>query len=112
MRTIIAGSREGATVNDLLAVLAVCGWRPTVVLSGKCRGADTIGEKWAAMEGVPVESYPADWSLGSGAGIIRNRQMAEKAEALIALWDGQSRGTKSMIDLAKKRGLIVWVHRI
>ena len=41
------------------------------------------------------------------AGYLRNKQMAEYADALIAFWDGESKGTKHMIDLAKKNGLKV-----
>jgi hypothetical protein len=36
--------------------------------------------------------------------------MSEVAEALIALWDGQSRGTKHMIETARKKGLRCYVY--
>jgi hypothetical protein len=56
--------------------------------------------------------FPADWKThGKAAGPIRNRQMAKNAEALIALWDGNSRGTKNMIETATKLGLKVYVKR-
>lgn len=35
--------------------------------------------------------------------------MAEIADALIAFWDGSSKGTKHMIDIAKNKNLLVRV---
>lgn len=37
--------------------------------------------------------------------------MADRAEALVAIWDGQSRGTKHMIDTARAQGLRVYLWR-
>jgi len=80
-------------------------------LSGAARGADTLGEEWAVMCGIPIEKYPADWNAhGKSAGYKRNTVMAEHAEALIALWDGKSRGTAHMIEIAKRHGLRVHVE--
>lgn len=56
------------------------------------------GERWADAHGIPIERYPADWTkYGRGAGPLRNREMAEKADAALVIWDGVSRGSKSMI---------------
>lgn len=111
MRTIIAGSRDCTDNRELLTALASCGWIPTTVISGTARGADKLGEMWAAEHKVPCEHFPADWNRhGKAAGYRRNEQMAESAEALIALWDGVSRGTKHMIDIARRKGLRVHVH--
>ena len=111
MRTIIAGSRNRTTKYHLAEAVTSCGWMPTVVLSGTARGADQLGEEWAKLNGIPVERYPANWDLhGKSAGFKRNTEMAEKAEALIALWDGESRGTKHMIDIARRKGLRVHVQ--
>ena len=113
MITIIAGSREGVTYEDIAAAVAECGWEVTRVVSGTARGADTLGEIWAEFNKVPVSRYPADWkSKDKKAGYIRNMQMAEAAEALIAVWDGQSPGTKQMIKIATDRKLRVSVYRI
>ena len=114
MRTIIAGSREvidyevvRTAVLDAMDV----GISPTVVLSGTARGVDLLGERWAEVHGLPVERFPADWSKGRWAGIARNREMAENADALIAVWDGKSRGTKNMIDTAYAQGLkVFWLR--
>lgn len=110
MRTIIAGSRGIIDPNCVDFAVANCGWYPTVVLSGTASGVDTLGERWAEQSGVPVERYPANWILhGKRAGPIRNSFMASKAEALIAIWDSQSRGTQHMIEEARQRGLRVFI---
>lgn len=71
-----------------------------------------MGESWAKTHGVPLELYPADWRrFGWSAGPLRNRVMAENAQALIALWDGHSRGTENMIMLARYKGLKIHIHR-
>ena len=81
-----------------------------IVVSGHARGADTLGEKYAQDEGFDLEIYPAQWKkLGKQAGYRRNEQMAEVADALIAFWDGESKGTKHMIDIMNAKGLQVKV---
>ena len=117
MRTIIAGSRGILSYRHLLDAIkaaAFVGFTPTVVLSGTASGVDQLGERWARENKVPLELYPADWAKhGRRAGHLRNIVMAEKAEALIAVWDGSSPGTRHMIDAARKRGLriVAWAPR-
>ncbi len=83
-----------------------------VIVSGHASGADALGERYAQERGLQLETYPADWKThGRAADPIRNAQMASVAHALIAFWDGKSRGTKNMIDTATKRGLQVAVVR-
>ena len=83
-----------------------------VVVSGGATGADALGEQYASERGLIIERHPADWKKnGRAAGPIRNAEMADISDALIAFWDGQSRGTKSMIDLAKRKGLQVAIVR-
>lgn len=111
LRTVIAGSRNVTDPGVVAAAIAACGWTPSVVISGAARGVDTLGEQWAAQRGVPVERYPADWNgLGKRAGIVRNEQMAGIADAVVAIWDGASPGTRHMIDYAKRIGRRVHVH--
>ena len=113
MRTIIAGSRTATSYDDLLAAIAVISWRPTEVISGSARGADVLGEQWARENNIPLRRMPANWSNdGLRAGYIRNIAMAEHAEALLALWNGNSPGTRHMIDIAARKGLLVSVWRI
>ncbi len=101
MKTIIAGSREYTNYAAMKSILDRCSWEITEVVSGTCRGPDQLGERWGEKNGVLVTQFPADWNgLGKRAGFVRNEEMAEYGEAAIIFWDGESSGTKSMIDLA------------
>ena len=86
------------------------------IITGTARGADKLGEQYAKIAHYELSKFPADWDkLGKRAGYVRNAEMAKFAVeddsygVLIAFWDGQSRGTKHMIDLAKRYGLEVHV---
>lgn len=81
-----------------------------VVLCGMAKGADMAGRKYAEQRRFHVRYYPADWEQhGKKAGPIRNELMAQNADALVAFWDGQSSGTKNMIETAQRYGLAVRV---
>ena len=83
-----------------------------VIISGCARGADTLGVRYASENAFDVDKYPADWDkYGKKAGYMRNVEMAENADALIAFWDGKSKGTKHMIDIATERNLPIRVIR-
>ncbi len=74
-----------------------------VFVSGGCKGADKIGERYARENGYSVELYPADWNkYGKAAGPIRNKEMAKNSDYVICFWDRKSSGTKSMINYAKE----------
>lgn len=78
------------------------------IVSGTARGADRLGENCANKYNIPIKQFPADWyTHGKKAGHLRNEEMAKYATHLIAIWDGKSKGTKNMIDLAKKYNLKV-----
>ena len=110
MRVIIAGSRNIDDPEALEEAIEQCGFKITTVLCGCAKGIDLLGAAWAIANQIPVEYYPANWKLHKkAAGPIRNAEMASKAEALVAVWDGVSRGTQHMIDLARKQGLAVYV---
>lgn len=86
------------------------------IVSGGARGADKLGEQFAREFGFRLKQFPADWKqYGKKAGFIRNGEMAKYAEEavcdgmLIAFWDGESMGTKHMIDLAKYCGLEIYI---
>lgn len=84
-----------------------------LIVSGGASGADRLGEQLSKKHGMAVEVFPADWKKnGKAAGPIRNKEMAIFADGLLAFWDGASRGTKSMITLAKGEGLVVSVTLI
>lgn len=110
MKVIIAGSRT-AVEEEVFTAVKEAGFQIDEVVSGCARGADENGEMYASLFGIPVRKFPAYWNkYGRSAGPIRNKKMAEYADALIAVWDGESRGTENMINEASKLGLRVYVH--
>ena len=110
MRTIIAGSRDITDSEFLNSAISECGWTISEVISGCANGAYKLGEIWAAKNNIPIKKFPANWSKwGKSAGMIRNAEMLKCGQALIALWDGKSRGTKNMIDISKNGGIRVFV---
>jgi hypothetical protein len=113
LRVIIAGSRDITDRDIVTLAMSNCGWKPTVILSGMAKGADALGEWWASTRGITVQQYPADWDgLGKKAGFVRNTTMAENADALVALWDGESKGTKHMIEEAYRKGIAVYIEHV
>ena len=109
VRVVIAGCRNFSnypllsTVCDTCLSRLVAEGKEICILSGCCRGADRLGERYAAERGYAVELHPANWHFyGSSAGPRRNREMAEAADFVIVFWDGVSAGSHSMIEHAKR----------
>ena len=113
-KLIIAGGRD---FNNYEFLNKICSYylknksfNDIEIVSGCANGADKLGEKFAIENNIQIIKFPADWEkFGKSAGYVRNTQMADYADALIAFWNGKSKGTKHMIDIAKARNLIVKV---
>lgn len=99
MKVIIAGSRNVEDYSLVVKTVASSGYDITEVVCGMATGVDTLGERWAVANNIPVKEMPADWNRhGKAAGPIRNKQMAEYADAAIVIWDGKSPGSRNMIE--------------
>ena len=119
MKIIIAGGRDfnnyellRSSMVNILSLILPPTMRPgeVTIVSGGARGADTLGERYAHETNMMLKIFPAEWDkYGKSAGYRRNELMAEYGNVLVACWDGQSRGTKHMIDIAKARGLRVFI---
>ena len=111
MKVIIAGSRS---ITDPKIVEYYCRHMPYEMIEMVCGmcpdGVDKIAYD-LYKDKIPIKEFPADWSKGKPAGPFRNRQMAYYADALVAIWDGKSRGTRDMIRKAHERGLPYTVYR-
>jgi len=111
MKTIIAGSRF---IDNEKLVFAVI-WNViynhfviTEIVSGGCKGVDQLAERFALQNEIKKTRFPADWNtFGKRAGPLRNSEMAKYADSLILIWDGQSRGSKSMLNEARKQKLLI-----
>lgn len=114
MKIIIAGSRSLSNFNlvkeNVISFIKENNIDNPEIVSGTAKGADRLGEKFANEFGFTVKKFPAQWDkYGKSAGYKRNEEMANYADTLIAFWDGESKGTKHMIDIANKSKLNVKV---
>ena len=107
-KIVIGGCRDFSDYRLLCDYVDLCLARlkqqgDICIISGGCHGTDALGERYAQERGYAVKVYPADWeTYGRSAGPIRNREMVENADAVIAFWDGRSAGTASLISCAKE----------
>ena len=110
MKVIIAGSRFITNYDLVKQVIKDSGFDITEIVCGAANGVDSLGERYAKEHKIKLSYFYADWkNLGKSAGIKRNEVMALYADALVAVWDGKSPGTKHMISYAKKKKLKVYV---
>ena len=128
MKVIIAGSRSIEDIDYIEEAIVKSGFNITEVVSGTARGVDMLGEFWAENNDISIKKFPAKWNDINVSGAVikrsnfgrynvlagyqRNEQMAEYADALIAVWDGKSKGTKHMIGHMKKINKSVFIHKV
>lgn len=114
-RLVVAGSRDfddyallSAELDKLLA-----GKTNITIVSGTARGADRLGERYAAEHNLRIERFPAEWEkYHKGAGPIRNMKMVQSADAVIVFWDNESSGTKNIIECARKEDIPYRIVRV
>lgn len=81
-------------------------WSEMMIIEGGALGTDRMAWSYAKEKGIAVQTVKADWDKeGKRAGMIRNRQMGEMATHAIIFWDGESKGTKNMIDVCEELGV-------
>ena len=113
IKLIVAGSRtitDKTTVYKLIEdyISDLPKDQSVEIVSGMARGVDDIAANFAVDKNYPARLFPADWEESpKGAGYIRNNKMAEYGTHLLAFWDGESKGTQHMIEIAKEKGLDV-----
>ena len=132
MKVIIAGSRSILSLQTVKDAIFSSGFENMIdlVVSGGAHGVDQLGEMYARSKNIPIRRFIPNWNDVSGkpksqirytknkrpywilAGYKRNEQMAEFSDALIAVWDGKSRETKHMIDMAVRCGLKVFIYKV
>jgi hypothetical protein len=99
VKLIIAGSRTLEPTTDFISSLLLHPEKVTRVVSGGAKGVDRAGEAWAESQGLPYVRFVPGWGLHhkTYAAFVRNHDMAFYADALLAIWDGHSKGTAHMI---------------
>jgi len=114
LKVIIAGSRDGFVAKNVFEAVEESPFygKITEVVSGGARGVDRDGESFAKLNHLPIKLFQPDWDkYKNSAGMLRNIEMAEYADALVAIWDGKSPGTKQMITIMKSKNKPVYIHQ-
>lgn len=113
MRVIIAGSRSIDCVGPVYRAIKESGFEITEIVSGTARGVDTLGELWGDVKNIPVTQFKPRWDIyGGRAGLLRNTEMAEYADAAIIVWDGKSTGSKHMESEMKRLGKPYYLYEV
>lgn len=110
MKVIIAGGRDFNDFDMLCqkADKILSRQDEIEIVSGRARGADQLGEKYARMRGYPIKMFPAEWNrYGKRSGFIRNEDMGNYADALILFWNGVSKGSEHMLEVARENNLLI-----
>ena len=114
IRIIVAGSRGfdnysllSSRLDKYMEEMSPVYRKNAEIISGTARGADQLGEKYAEAKGLILKQFPANWDkFGNKAGYLRNKDMAEYASegigVLFLFWDGKSKGSKNMLELAHR----------
>lgn len=126
MRLIIAGSRsitDRSTIETALEESPFNLEDVNVLVNGDADGVDSIAvdivtearDEYESIN-ITIDSYPADDFVDEAphpkvAPLLRNTEMAENADALLAVWDGESNGTEDMISKAEKENLMIDIYR-
>jgi hypothetical protein len=112
MRVIIAGSRTIMNYKYVEEAVKQSGYDIDLILQGGAKGVDFLAFVYAKNNKIPCLTIKADWKCwGKSAGYRRNEHMARNADALIAVWDGVSKGTSHMINIAYQHQLKVFIFR-
>lgn len=102
-KIVVAGGRTYTNTGMVFICLEDIVQKDDVIISGHAKGVDMMGEFYAQKNNLVCEIYPAEWDkYGRSAGPRRNEKMAQIADKVVVFWDFKSRGTKNMIDMAKK----------
>lgn len=109
-KVICAGPRDYYDYDMVVKAIEESKFAITELVSGTAQGVDSLGERWAREHLVPIKQYVPNWNKhGKAAGPIRNKEMAEYADALIAVVPYFSKGTANMIKQANELGLKIFI---
>ncbi len=107
MKVAVIGSR-GLVIENLEKYLPK---ETTEIISGGAKGIDACARNYAKSHGIKLtEILPEYEKFGRAAPLKRNDLIIERADVILAFWDGKSRGTRYVIETCQKRGKAVRVY--
>jgi len=116
IRLAIVGSRDFTNYNVLKVIISNIFYRNDVlkiaeIVSGGAKGADSLGDRFAKENDIPIKLFLPDWNTyGKSAGFRRNKLIVENCDVLLAFWDGKSKGTQHSINIAKELGVSTIIY--
>ncbi len=111
MKLAIVGSR---TFDDVRLFIESIPEKSEIemIISGGANGADLYAEKYAEIENIPLKIFKPQWDVyGKKAGMLRNSDIVNECDKLIAFWDGKSKGTLDSITKAKTQDKLLKIVR-
>jgi hypothetical protein len=106
VKLLICGSRSIKDPEVIQRAVTTSGFEPiTEVVTGGAPGVDTLADRWAHDNFIDRTVMHANWGgRGKGAGYHRNERMVSYSDAVVAIWDGSSKGTAHTIQIARNKG--------
>ncbi len=107
MKIAIVGSRELGNISfaeelERHITLHSC----DAIISGGAKGIDSLAAQYARQHELELIEFRPDYAKnGRGATFIRNREIVDNSDMVVAFWNGTSKGTKYTIDYANKKGV-------
>ena len=114
MKIAIIGSRNPGNINFALELEKRINIQDDdAIISGGAKGIDSLAAQYARQYGIElIEFHPNYAKNGRGATFIRNREIVDNADMVVAFWNGTSKGTKYTIDYANKKGVTTLIITI
>lgn len=111
IKIAVIGSRKFNNYEFLCSILNKYKENIFLLVSGGAKGADSLGEKWANENNIKTLIIKPNWEkFGRSAGFIRNKDIVDESDMVIAFWNGKSKGSKNTIDYATKQGKLGELH--
>lgn len=106
MKVVVCGSRSIESYGLVRSAIEGAPFDVDHIIHGGARGVDNSAKRYAAINGIEATEINPDYGLhGDSAPLKRNTEMVKKGHGLIAVWDGESSGTKHTIEEAKQHGM-------
>jgi len=109
LKVVIAGGRDfddfELMEEKLDSLLQNYDHRDIEIVCGCSRSIDKLGEKYALKNNMETSHFVSNKEFGKRSVYLKNEEIAKYSDCLVAFWDGKSKGTEMMVNLAKRNDL-------